>query len=148
MGNCVKCGQELLEDVKFCTNCGYPVKQPSPIQNPQMKFGDVLLLSTDSVPNHKVVSCLGLVNATWAAIAASRSGLMEAIDAFSGNLGSDTYISYTEEKCYELTIKRIKEIAQQKGCNAIIGLRFNSHFSEKVLRVTAYGTACIIEKNV
>lgn len=135
---CKNCGQELADDMRFCTNCG------SPIEEPQSLGEETMISTTDSIPNHTIMNCIGVISATWAEIAAKRSGLFEAIDAFRGNLGGDSYISYTEEKCYELAIKRIKEVAKNNGCNAIIGLRFISHFSEGVLRVTAYGTACIV----
>lgn len=55
-----------------------------------------------------------------------------------------SYITYTEEKRYELVMKRLTEIVLDKKCNAVIGLRYNSHFSEGVLRGTAYGTACLV----
>ena len=109
-----------------------------------MDVNEVLLSTTETIPQHQIVQSIGVISATWAAIAANRSGLFEAIDAFTGNLGGDTYITYTEEKCYEMATKRIIEVAKSNNCNAVIGLRYNSHFSEGVLRVTAYGTACVV----
>lgn len=43
------------------------------------------------------------------------------------------------------TTQRIKEVAKSHNCNAAVGLRYNSHFTEGVLRVTAYGTACVVD---
>lgn len=105
----------------------------------------VLLSTTGSIPNHRIISCMGVINATWAKTTSTRSGVMEFIDTLRGKWSADTYITYTEENCYELVTKRIKEMAFNKNCNAVIGVRYVSHFSENVLRVTAYGTACVIE---
>lgn len=145
---CRCCGQELTNEMKFCGKCGCPVEQVQVIHGQCVNNDDVLIVTTDFVPNYKIVHCMGLLNATWAQISAKRSGLFEAIDAFSGNLGADSYITYAEEKCCELAVNRIKEIAMKSNCNAIIGMRFLSHFSEDVLRVTVYGTACVVEKAV
>lgn len=145
---CKCCGQELTNEMKFCGKCGSPIEQVQIVHGQCVDNGDMLLVTTDYIPNYKIVHSMGLVNATWAQIAAKRSGLFEAIDAFSGNLGADSYITYVEEKCCELAVNRIKEIAMKNNCNAIIGIRFLSHLSEGVLRVTVYGTACVVEKIV
>ena len=141
---CTNCGQELGDNIRFCTNCGTPVEEFPQIQTID-NGNDVFLSTTDSIPTHKIVNSMGVIYATWAKISSTRSGIFELVDAFTGNLGADSYITYTEEKCYESVIKRIKEMALNNQCNAVIGLRFISHFSENVLRITAYGTACIIE---
>lgn len=142
---CINCGQELSNDIKFCTNCGSPINQFSSQQVICTSEEDVLLSTIGTIPNYRIVSSMGVVNATWAEFAATRSKAIEVLDMFTGNAGADTYITYTEEKCYESVIKRIKEMAKSRNCNAVVGLRFGSHFSENVLRVTAYGTACVVE---
>lgn len=146
---CKNCGQELANGVKFCTNCGCPVDNIN-LHDSKSKptEGDVILVTTPNVPNHRIVSFYGAAIASWVEIAAKRSGLFEAIDALSGNLGGDSYLSTIEEKCYINASNRLMDVARSINCNAIIGLRYNSVYSEEVIHVTAYGTACVIEKQI
>ena len=144
---CQKCGQELDDDMKFCTNCGSPVEKPQPPSaNPT--DDDVILVTTPSVPNYKIVSFYGAAIGSSIRIAAKRSGLFEAIDALSGNLGGDSFLSSIEEECYVNASKRLMNAARNQNCNAVVGLRYNSLFSDNVIHVTAYGTACVVEKDI
>ena len=143
---CNKCGQELLEDVKFCTNCGSPIVQSKPLNINQTCGGEVLISTTSEIQGYRVAKYCNTISATSVEIAAKRSGLFEAIDAFSGNLGGDSYLSYTEETNYISATNGLISKARECNCNAVIGVRYNDHFTEGVLCVTAYGTACVIEK--
>ena len=142
---CKNCGQALANDMKFCTNCGCPVGTslpPSKNANEE-KF---IMVTTPSVSQYKIVSVYGAIVSSWVEIAASRSGLFEAIDAFSGNLGGDSYLSSIEEKCHAKASERLVFLATNYNCNAIVGLRFNTFYSDNVIHVAAYGTACKVEK--
>lgn len=143
---CKNCGQELANDMRFCCTCGCPVEKPqstSVVPNEN----EVIIVTTPSVPNHRIVGLYGAVIASWVEIAAKRSGLFEAIDALSGNLGGDSYLSSVEDKCYVEASKRLMSVVRSVNCNAVIGLRYNSLHTEGAIHVTAYGTACLIEKN-
>ena len=143
---CKNCGQELANDMRFCNNCGCPVDNP---QSASIAFDedDIILVTTPSVPNYRIIGLYGAAIASWVEIAAKRSGLFEAIDALSGNLGGDSYLSSVEEKCYLEASKRLMNVARRVNCNAVIGLRYNSLHTEGAIQVTAYGTACLVEKN-
>lgn len=143
---CKNCGQELASDMRFYCNCGCPVEFPQSTSS--VSAGDVILVTTPSVSNHRIVDFYGAVIASWVEIAAKRSGLFEAIDALSGNLGGDSYLSGVEEKCYVEASKRLMNVTQSVSCNAVIGLRYNSLHTEGAIQVTAYGgTACLVEKD-
>lgn len=143
---CKNCGQEFTNDMRFCCNCGCPVDKPH-FTNNASNINDVILVTTSFVPNHQIVSFYGAVVATWVGIAAKRSGLFEAIDALSGKLGGDSYLSGIEEECYTKASERLKDVARSINCNAIIGLRYNSLHTEGAIQVSAYGTACLVIKN-
>lgn len=142
---CKKCGQELSSDIKFCTNCGSPIVQPNRIQN-LMPIDEVLVSTTSVIQGYRIVNYCNAISATSVEIAAKRSSLFEAIDALSGNLGGDSYLTYTEENNYMNATNRLIAKAKECDCNAVVGVRYNDHFTEGVLCVTAYGTGCVIEK--
>ena len=144
---CKQCGQELSDNIRFCTNCGSPVEYPQP-PNAPLVDDDVLLVTTPSIPNYKIVSLYGAAVASCIRIAAKRSGMFEVIDALSGNLGDDSFLSSIEEECYLRASKRLMNVVRNLNCNAVVGLRYNSVYSDEVIHVTAYGTACVVEKNV
>lgn len=143
---CKKCGQELTTGMKFCTNCGTQIDNPNVFFQNNMSANEVLVSTTSTIQGYRIIKYCNTISATSVEIAAKRSGLFEAIDAFSGNLGGDSYLSYTEEKNYIDATNGLIGKAIEGNCNAIIGVRYNDHFTEGVLCVTAYGTACIIEK--
>lgn len=143
---CKICGQELTDDVKFCTNCGSPVPQSRIITQNNIAIDGVLVSTTAIIQGYRIVNYCKTISATSVEIAAKRSGLFEAIDALSGNLGGDSYLSYTEEKNYIDATNRLIAKAKECNCNAVVGVRYNDHFTEGVLCVTAYGTGCVIEK--
>lgn len=144
---CKNCGQELENGMKFCTNCGCPIDDaPSP--QTCTKEDNFILVTTPSIPNYRIVSVFGTMVSSWIEIAAKRSGLFEAIDALSGNLGGDSYLSSVEEKCHVNASKRLVNVAINYKCNAVVGLRFNTVYSDGVIHVTAYGTACVVEQDV
>ncbi len=74
--------------------------------------------------------------------------MFEVIDALSGNLGDDSYLANIEEECYLRASKRLINVVRGLNCNAVVGLRYNTVYSDEVVHVTAYGTACVVEKNV
>jgi uncharacterized protein YbjQ (UPF0145 family) len=107
---------------------------------------EVLVSTTSIIHGYRIVRYCNPISATSVEIAAKRSGLFEAIDALSGNLGGDSYLTYTEERNYVNATNRLIAKAKECDCNAVVGVRYNDHFTEGVLCVTAYGTGCVIEK--
>ena len=142
---CRNCGQELEDGIKFCTNCGSHVEQ-SQIERDTLGSDEVLVSTTSVIQGYRIIRYCNPISATSIEIAAKRSGLFEAIDVLSGNLGGDSYLTYTEEKNYMNATSRLIAKAIKCDCNAVVGVRYNDHFTEGVLCVTAYGTGCVIEK--
>lgn len=142
---CKKCGQELENGIKFCTNCGNHIEQSKTSQD-SISIGEVLISTTSTIQGYRIICYCNPISATSVEIAAKRSSLFEVIDAFSGNLGGDSYLTFAEEKNYTNATNRLIAKAKECNCNAVVGVRYNDHFTEGVLCVTAYGTGCIIEK--
>ena len=146
---CKNCGQELANDMKFCTNCGCPVEKA--VQSPLF-----LLSTTNSIPGYRVVECCGIVSAMVAHLRKSidfgldrmSGGLSAIADIIGGGRGNYSAMASTYEEVYDGLNKRITEKAANCGCNAIIGLRYQPQSSvvDDYLYIMAYGTACIIEK--
>ena len=103
---CKNCGQELSNDIKFCTNCGTPIVQTNRMQS-SIPIDEVLVSTTSIIHGYRIVRYCNPISATSVEIAAKRSGLFEAIDALSGNLGGDSYLTYTEERNYVNATNRL-----------------------------------------
>ena len=78
---CSNCGQELEDGIKFCTNCGSPIKQPKKFHN--ATINEVLISTTSIIQGYRIIRYCNPISATAVQIAAKRSGLFEAIDAFT-----------------------------------------------------------------
>ena len=139
---CRKCGQELSNDMRFCTNCGSPVAIPKPQKQTKMETSGVVILTTSIVPNYKVVQICGVINAS---IAEYKTKTLVG-NLFGGNIAEDSLLSENYETHYNKVLKRLIDKARANNCNAIIGLRYNSDYLENFLCLTAYGTACVVEK--
>lgn len=144
---CEICGQELTNDMKFCTNCGSPVTQSKAISHNSGSIDDVLVSTTSIIQGFRIIRYCNTISATNVKIAVRRSGFFEAFDALSGNLGDDTYLRTLLEESYNKATNRLIIKAKECGCNAILGVRYIDQLSEEgIHRITAYGTACIIEE--
>ena len=49
MIKCKECGEQILSNVAFCPNCGYPIKTKRKLQNAAICIGTVLLLCIDAI---------------------------------------------------------------------------------------------------
>ena len=142
---CKNCGQELSNDMRFCTNCGSPVEIPKPTIQKGVKSFGVIASTTSSIPNYRIMQVHGIISATIANFKENNTVSM-AVNMFSGKLGEDSFLAEDFEKDYNKVLKRLFDKVKANNCNAIIGLRYSSNFVGDHLCLTAYGTACIIEQ--
>ena len=49
MIKCKECGEQILSNVAFCPNCGYPIKTKRKFKNAAICIGTVLLLCIDAI---------------------------------------------------------------------------------------------------
>lgn len=144
---CETCGQELTDDMKFCTNCGSPVKPSKVIKQNDISVADVLVSTTSNIQGFRIIRYCQTICATFVHIAVTRSGLFEAYDALRGNIGDDTYLRTVVENDFQKATSRLIKKAKECGCNAILGVRYIENLSDEgIHRITVYGTACIIEE--
>ncbi|MCC6138534.1 MAG: YbjQ family protein [Bdellovibrionaceae bacterium] len=105
------------------------------------------LTTLETVPGHKIVEHFGVISGST--VRAKHIGK----DFFAGlkNIVGGELKGYTElmEETRDQAIQRMKDQAQHKGANAIVGIRFaTSDVAPGAAEVFAYGTAVRIEKNV
>lgn len=140
---CKNCGQELSDDMKFCTNCGCPVEKT-------IQPAAFILSTTNSIPTYKIIDCYGAIYASSSSFVSlldnPASSIGNYIGLFKGGHDSDMGSVLIYESHYKCVTERIIEKAQENGCNAIIGLRYQVHNANDRFYLTAYGTACVIEK--
>lgn len=151
---CDKCGQELKEDMKFCINCGSPVEvtlsEVSNSESPAL----CMVLTTSTIPGYRTKDCFHPIFVSVAVSEniivndfSSLSGSFGAMtDVFRGGIGSNKILVKDYDDAYQAITKLLIEKALQKGCNAIIGLRYQSQIIKDYFFLTAYGTACTVEK--
>jgi len=96
------------------------------------------------IPGKKIVKNLGLAKGIIVrsrSIVGSIGGSLQTI--FGGNITLFTELcEQTREEAYDLMIKH----AQEKGANAIIGIRYDTtELMQGVTEVLCYGTAVVVE---
>ncbi len=159
---CKKCGQVLDDDMKFCTNCGSPVettvnKVPKTKKTTKTKKSDQFKLSTTScISGYKIVDCYSSIYASISmpednvinSVAKFGGNISALADIFRGGVGNNSGLVEVYEDAYQAVTIRIIEKAKQNGCNAIIGMRYQSQIVKDWFFLTAYGTACVVEKEI
>ncbi len=144
---CVNCGQDLADDMKFCTNCGSPVENQQ-LASQSESIDGVFISTTPFISGYRIVEHGGIIVASSASILARRSGFMEVIDTFKGNFGEDSYLSDNTDNNYEIATSRLIASAIESDCNAVVNIRYNEAFTDGALCVTAYGTGCVVEEEI
>lgn len=107
-----------------------------------METNRVVVLTTSNIPEYKVVRISGVISASIAEI---KTRTLVG-NFFGSNVAEDRLLSEVYEIHYNKVLDRLIEKAIANNCNAIIGLRYNSDFLGNYLCLTAYGTACVVEK--
>lgn len=105
----------------------------------------MMVVTTESVPGHRVVEVFGLVQGT--SVRARHLG--KDILAYFKNITGGEIREYTKllAESREQVLDRMREEAAKKGANAIVGLRFSStDISDGASELLVYGTAVKIER--
>ncbi|CAN5505637.1 heavy metal-binding domain-containing protein [soil metagenome] len=105
----------------------------------------MILVTTESVPGHKVVKLCGL--AKGCAVRAVHLG-DDIVARFKNAVGGEIH-EYTQvfAQVREQALDRMTRDAKQLGANAVIGLRFQTaEISTNVAELMVYGTAVIVEE--
>jgi len=143
---CQKCGAQLPEGTKFCTNCGAVVSNQSPSTPPpptQSSLPDVLVATTPTISGYRIKRIFGVVTGLTARTRGVGGKFVAGIQSMVG--GEVSAFTYEIEKARDEAIQRMKEQAQKMGANAVIGLDMESSDLLSVIVITATGTAVVIE---
>jgi uncharacterized protein YbjQ (UPF0145 family) len=133
---CPKCGAQLPEGTKFCTNCGATIGS----QSPPTEF---LVATTPTIPGYKVKKILGVVTGITARTRGVGGKFVASIQSMVG--GEVSAFTYEIEKARDEAVQRMREQARQMGANAIIGVDFESADLLSVIVISTTGTAVIVE---
>jgi len=104
----------------------------------------MILVNTDDIPHKRVVKSLGLVEGNT--IRARNLG--RDIIALLKNIVGGEIEEYTKllAQSREQALDRMIASAEERGANAIIGVRFStSYIMQSAAEVLVYGTAVIVE---
>jgi uncharacterized protein YbjQ (UPF0145 family) len=104
----------------------------------------MILVTTESVPNRRILRTLGIVKGNTVRACHIGDDLM----AFLKNLVGGEMAEYTEviAKSREQATDRMTDEARTLGANAIVGIRFEtSHITQGAAEIMAYGTAVVVE---
>ncbi len=150
MSFCQKCGAQLTEGSKFCTNCGALVTaQPQPVAPPPHPhltppyLAEVFVVTTPTVPGYRISRVLGIVTGMSARTRGVGGKFVAGIQSMVG--GEVSAFTYEIEKAKSEALQRVKEQARQMGANAVIGLDMESSDLQGIIIISASGTAVIIE---
>ncbi|AQW28393.1 TPA: heavy metal-binding domain-containing protein [Clostridium perfringens] len=104
----------------------------------------MLILTVENIQGRTIVETIGLVEGST--VQAKNIG--KDIGAYFKNIVGGEVASYNDMlvQAREIAIERMKKSAEEKGANAIIGVRLmSSSIIEGAAELVAYGTAVIVE---
>jgi len=137
---CTKCGAEVSEGSKFCSSCGAAVGLEVAVG-----FGsDMVIATTPTIPGYRVKKVLQIVFGCTVRTRGVGGQIMAGFQSMVG--GEVTAFTSEIEKARIEAIERMKNVARERGANAIIGLDMEtSNVLEGIVLISATGTAVIIE---
>ncbi|QNO37187.1 YbjQ family protein [Protaetiibacter sp. SSC-01] len=106
----------------------------------------MFVVTTDEIPGYRITRAHGHVLGTIVRTLSLGAGLGAIGSALGGGEGGEitAYSQLLWENRQE-AIKRMWADAEQRGANAVVGMRFDSNDLEGVAEVCAFGTAVTVE---
>jgi len=107
-------------------------------------MGELILVTTPSLPGYKVKRVLGIVHGLTTR---TRGVAGRFVAGFQTLLGGEVTVFTREiEKAREEAIERLREEAEKLGANAVLGIDFETtEVFQMVVLVSAHGTAVVVE---
>jgi uncharacterized protein YbjQ (UPF0145 family) len=104
----------------------------------------MLIVTTNDIPGHRVVSTLGVVRGITVR---SRNVVSDVVGGVQSMIGGrvGAYVKLAEAARQE-AYDDLVEHAREQGANAILAMRYDANeIMEGITEVLAYGTAVVIE---
>jgi uncharacterized protein YbjQ (UPF0145 family) len=104
----------------------------------------MILVTTNEIPDKKVVEVFGLV---WGVAVRSRSACSDLMGSMKNLVGGEVH-EYTAlvAQSRAQAVDRMVEQARSMGANAVLGLRFSTtECMQGAAEILAYGTAVCVE---
>jgi uncharacterized protein YbjQ (UPF0145 family) len=106
--------------------------------------GELMIVTTDDVPGHRIVRVLGLVRGNTVRV---RNIGVDIFAAFRNLVGGEIS-DYTKmlAQSREQSLDRMRAEALQRGANAVVAVRFTtSTVMQGAAEILVYGTAVVLE---
>ena len=135
--NCPVCGNEILENAKFCTKCGATVSPEA---------ASFIITTTPRIQGYRIMQILGVVTGLTPRTRGVLGQFVGGIQSIFG--GEVTAFTEELEKARVEAIERVRAKAMNMGANAIIGLDLETTdmgAHAPIVVLSATGTAVIIE---
>lgn len=122
-------------------------QSPAALMRAAGRPGEMLVTTTDAVPNYRVLKVLGLVRGnTVRARNVGRDFLAGLKSMVGGEVG--TYTAMLAQS-REQALDRLRAEALELGANAVVGMRITtSTVMQGAAEILAYGTAVVIEPDL
>src|ERR1700722_18748934 len=130
------------EDVPCLTVGGSPLRMDTPHRRPLCWAGEIAMIVTtgNEVAGHSIAKYIGIVRGIVVRSPSITQGFLGGLKRIvGGNIESYATVC---EKGREDAYERMVAHAQERGADAVIGMRYDAtEFSQNVTEVLAYGTA-------
>jgi len=137
---CARCGAEVSEGTKFCSQCGTPIGGEAV----GLPSSDIIMVTTPTVPGYRVKKVLGIATGLTARTRGMGGKFVAGIQSMVG--GEVSAFTYEIEKARVEAIDRMKKKARELGANAVVGLDMEtSDVFQGTILISATGTAVVIE---
>jgi len=136
---CKNCGAEIEGD-RFCLKCGSQTGNEARRET----YNDIIIVTTPSVPSHKVKKVLGIVSGLTARTRGVGGKFVAGIQSMVG--GEVSAFTSEIEKARIEALERMKEKTRSLGANAVVGLDVEtSDVLQGTVLISTTGTAVFIE---
>lgn len=105
----------------------------------------MFVVTTDEIPGYRITRAHGHVLGTIVRTLSLGAGLRPSAVRSEAARGRDHRLLAVAVENRQEAIKRMWADAEQRGANAVVGMRFDSNDLEGVAEVCAFGTAVTVE---